>query len=155
MGTISTTSNGNDPSTVLTIIPVPGRSFSVYIRCYDGYYISGNSDGYLLRWNNWGPDAWERHDILEVQSVPAIRGPNVGSWLSIERWMVPNLYPNPMRYNDGTSVSFQSLPMLGLKVFLTLFNPCGFKVSIQSVSTGKWLFSGDSASSVVILLSFS
>ena len=100
--TMDTTTDGSDLRTYLTPLPCPGRPHAVFFVCYDNLYISSNGE-WLGRWAYRGSD-WEAFDILETAQVAAVRGPNLGSWLAFENWMVPGLYPNPRPWNDGTAV---------------------------------------------------
>eukprot|EP00271_Cylindrocystis_brebissonii_P023032 TRINITY_DN9213_c0_g2_i1.p1 TRINITY_DN9213_c0_g2~~TRINITY_DN9213_c0_g2_i1.p1 ORF type:complete len:704 (-),score=48.07 TRINITY_DN9213_c0_g2_i1:998-3109(-) len=106
--TMATCVSKYDKRTYLTPQVVPTRTkTAVYFKCYDGLYIS-SSGALLQRWST-SASTWEEHDIMEVMNVASMRGPNIGSWLMNENWMLPSFYPNPVKWNTGTLVQIQGV----------------------------------------------
>ena len=81
----------------------PPCSLQISILANDGQYVSNEGYG-LMRWGK-SVSSWELFQVREVTWVPAIRGVNLGSWLVLEQWMVPNSFDWSKTWKDGTVVS--------------------------------------------------
>ncbi|CAI5458127.1 unnamed protein product [Closterium sp. Yama58-4] len=126
-----TTSKANSPATVFQVSRV-GRFHYLYSPSSQSY-VRTRANGQVTvggtARTNFG-----RMEVVEVKSVAAVRGPNLGSWLVYENWMDPYAFPRYSNILDGTKI--------------TLFNYKYLKYITAPQGGGGWLrcdadFAGD------------
>eukprot|EP00897_Mesotaenium_endlicherianum_P010106 jgi/Mesen1/9123/ME000058S08614 len=132
-GQLAASSSNKTQQAMFSVVKKGNRT--VQIRAYNGEAVFGANGGDILGLappDQAGDAAlW---NVREVMQVAKIRGVNLGSWLVIEAWMVPDTYEHVPDLIDGWQVQLQSV---ATKAWLTVWQN-NYQVHCNSGNPGSW-----------------